>query len=130
MTWVMRRWMCLGTLAVLVGMVSCKTEYHFSVKSGETAKNLDNLFATAEKLAKDANLECQTGVQPIVHCDIDPALCNTNLETGQPRACVGLKPLFSFVHLTDAHIREESVLLGGSSREQFYDKLVSPLHLA
>jgi hypothetical protein len=66
------------------------------------------------RIAAEAREGCAEGLAPLVHCEVDGALCRRDPVSGEAATaalCQSLRPLIGFVHLSDARIREERVTL-------------------
>ncbi|MFZ5891071.1 MAG: metallophosphoesterase family protein [Myxococcota bacterium] len=119
--WFTRIALLLGS-AVLSG---CPTGYRFVPVPGEPSlvtADLDNQLA---RLANEAETRCADGLRPLIHCERDPTLCTTNLLEHRVESCEKLRPLLSFVHLSDAQLKEELVSLDGPLSTESYDHIQS-----
>lgn len=113
---------CGLSVALLCG---CPTGYRFVPVAGEPTLVTADLDNQLRRLVSEAEERCGDSLAPLVHCDADPKLCNTNLLEKSVQSCASLRPLLSFVHLSDAQLKEELVTLDGPLTVDTYDRIQS-----
>lgn len=123
-----RRLLNLALLATSVGawLGACLPQgYRFAPVAGEPTLVTADLDNELTRLTNDAEARCAGALAPLVHCERDPALCKTNWLDGRVKGCEALRPLLSFVHLSDAQLKEELVSLDGPLSVSTYDAIQS-----
>lgn len=119
----MRRCLELGLLAALLS--ACPQGYRFAPVAGEPTLITAELDNELGRLAKEAESRCPGALAPLIHCEQDPTLCNTNWLDGSGQSCARMRPLLTFVHLSDAQLKEELVSLEGPLSVETYDAIQS-----
>src|SRR5512139_2987830 len=86
-------------------LLGCPSGYEFKSVPGAVRVNAKDVIGS---LAREARAGCKPGLEPYVHCEANPALCRTdpvtNTRVGDAE-CAALRPLLSFVHLSDAQLK-------------------------
>lgn len=110
------KWLVLGVVPL-----ACVTSWRFQRVEGELPSIHDDLWnevncAGLELHSPKAPPACRAASAPLVHCERDPALCRSapnarGVPTVDEATCRGLKPVLSFVHLSDARLREHRLLV-------------------
>lgn len=108
-----------------LGLAGCPSGYRFRSVPGEGTVQTRSVIVD---LTNDACTECDDGLMPLVHCEADPSLCRRELESDHlldTTICSDLSPLLTFVHMSDAQLKEHQVQLDGPLGVRFYDGVVS-----
>ncbi|HVU03463.1 MAG TPA: metallophosphoesterase family protein [Polyangiaceae bacterium] len=85
-----------------------------------------NAKAVITDLADEAREKCKAGLEPYVHCETEPLLCRTDPSTREvvsDATCEGTKTLLTFVHTSDAQLKEDQVGLDGPLSVGVYDRI-------
>ncbi|HEX7669390.1 MAG TPA: metallophosphoesterase, partial [Polyangiaceae bacterium] len=114
--------------ASLFGLTGCPSDYAFKLVSGQAPVNARRVIGD---LAKQAAINCNEGLKPYVHCESEPLLCRSDPLTRvtiPDGICNDLQPLLTFVHTSDAQLKEDQVALDGPLRAGVYDGLEGANH--
>jgi 3',5'-cyclic AMP phosphodiesterase CpdA len=127
------------TAVVAGALAGCPSGWHLVRVEGETASIhpdlWDEVHCTATHVA-DVEAEadpagCGALRRPLVHCSRAPyrELCrgepNEEGEARTPHDCSGLTSLLSFVHLSDAQLKDHRVVIEGAISGAMYDRLTN-----
>ena len=107
----------------LLGLVGCPSGYEFKLVPGQAHVNARSVIVD---LAKQATTNCAEGLRPYVHCESEPLLCRSDpltRVTVPGDVCSDLRPLLTFVHTSDAQLKEDQVALDGPVSVEVYDHI-------
>ncbi len=125
----------LALLATIAGLAGCPSGYRLVRTEGEGGilrpTYWQELQCTKQEIAKElpTDAHCAAWLWPRIHCSEAKhrVLCQ-----GPPAspplpdaACAGLKSLFSFVHMSDAQLKEHEIHMAGDLSEVQYDGLTN-----
>lgn len=105
----------LSMLAVLA-LWGCPSGYEFQLSPGAPSLVTDSLLDVIVESSREAEDTWEVELYPQVPADADPRLARRGILTGGEVAdsvCRELRPVLSFVHLSDAQIKEHSVSMAG-----------------
>lgn len=127
------RWRPL-TLAAVIAMLlaGCPDRWHLARVEGERPtvhpKLWDEVHATATEIESEVELDgtCRDARRPLVHCANlqHRGLCKSSHDASPPSPST-LRPLWSFVHMSDVQLKEHRVTMEGAISTEAYDGLTN-----
>jgi hypothetical protein len=109
-------------LAAALLVSACVTTWKYQRIEGEVASIHPELWTEVKCTGQEARAGdggCAAVFAPVVTCETNPSLCSQHLGGGAPVNCAGFEPLLSFVHLSDAKLREHAVIVSDDSSTEF-----------
>lgn len=126
-----RRMIPVLAMAVTL-LMGCPDRWHLARVEGEKPtvhpKLWDEIHATATEIDEESrsNRACDEARRPLIHCAQRQHRASCKFPHGaSPPAPNALRPLWSFVHMSDVQLKEHRVTMEGALSTEAYDGLTN-----